>query len=603
MISDTSTRNSNALNINCQKSWNQFKFDRLSEKKMVRCSALSPIFAFLVIMGSSRATNDREKTILGPIQQRVGPFKCDDADKNFILKCKAYQQEIHDIPLLKETTIEFILENDIKIEINSKLFLKANELETIEFRNKGEVKLMDNCFKGLKNLRRIFISTKFSYGENIFDGCVLLSKFIYCGEEEPTPLKDMNTILFTDNIEPEIYISKIKYQHDSFAGISNAKLKFIEEIFNDGLKYEIDGQTLSISGNGEVSWNKIANTQHCGCIEQVNTIHFIGSEEINVTKEGFLGNSQIESIIFDKNIKVRLDQGCFMNMEKLKSISLPNTLSEIPDKSFYGCNIHSLSLPIEVSKIGSFSFYNNKIESLKIPSDSKLSSIGDFSFSNNTITEKLIFGKRLKYIGKEAFSHNLMTKIVFQSELTIDDRALLGCEKLEEIEFKENTILGSSVFHDCTSLKIIKYESSNVGYLHDNHDLFTFTKNINNHKKDNKSAIELQILKNNKVNQPKVKTSSSFPFDHFGESSNIERLKDEDDTINPGLKDATGDFNYTINNEDRTIYITMTRNGGRLNADELSNYTKNNDVSKITTLKIDGNNFNFETFYSQKDCS
>lgn len=123
---------------------------------------------------------------------------------------------------------------------------------------------------------------------------------------------------------------------------------------------------------------------------------------------------------------VGIDSNVFANHAEIKTVVLPETITEIGDRAFSGCiNLSDLQLPYSLKKIGEEAFKScGKLESFIAPLN--LESIGEAAFESCYRLKSLELNSKLKSIGESAFS---------------------GCQPLESVRISKNTTsIGKNAF-------------------------------------------------------------------------------------------------------------------------------------------------------------
>ena len=120
----------------------------------------------------------------------------------------------------------------------------------------------------------------------------------------------------------------------------------------------------------------------------------------------------------------------FRTDENVKSVTLPATVTAIPNNAFRGCaGLSDVTMP-GVLTIGDHSFRGTGISSLTIPA---VTTIGDSAFYETVITD--ISMPEILSIGPNAFTNCFnLAKVIFGEKLTtIGTGAFEGCVNLTEI--------------------------------------------------------------------------------------------------------------------------------------------------------------------------
>ncbi len=174
----------------------------------------------------------------------------------------------------------------------------------------------------------------------------------------------------------------------------------------------------------------------------------------------------VDGISFSKNV----DGSYYVKSCDLRSedIIIPSTLrgrqvTKIGDMAFSDKKIKSITLPDSLTEIGNNAFYMcNGLEEITIPSS--VTKIDDNAFENCRNLKKINLSDGLTTLGKSVFDSCLsLTEIELPSTLlTIGDYAFSRCSSLEQILIPENvTSVGAYVFYGCPDLAIFHKNNEN----------------------------------------------------------------------------------------------------------------------------------------------
>ena len=149
---------------------------------------------------------------------------------------------------------------------------------------------------------------------------------------------------------------------------------------------------------------------------------------------------------------------------KISSVNIPEGLTEIGDSAFYNCELTSLVLPKSVTKIGDAAFFNNKISTLDIKiSYSNIESgngltIGSYAFEGNQITTlNGSDGSQYQYalltnidsIGSQAFQNALLIEGLRINDVgSIGKRAFINNPSLLRVKIESVDTIGDYAFSD-----------------------------------------------------------------------------------------------------------------------------------------------------------
>ena len=144
----------------------------------------------------------------------------------------------------------------------------------------------------------------------------------------------------------------------------------------------------------------------------------------------------------------------YLNDRLLTDLKIPEGMTAIPEKAFYGCkSLRSVTIPESVGEIGEHAFsYCGNLKTVRLPD--QLQSIGFMTFYECHKLKTVNFPKSLKTIGKYAFEHcNSLSGIALPYGLEyIEDDAFAFCG-FTEMEIPETVkVIGGTAFYDCEKL-------------------------------------------------------------------------------------------------------------------------------------------------------
>lgn len=125
----------------------------------------------------------------------------------------------------------------------------------------------------------------------------------------------------------------------------------------------------------------------------------------------------------------------FLAHTSVKSIDIPNHITNISDWAFCGCeSLTSITIPDSVTSIGEYAFnYCTSLESIIIPNS--VTSIGQGAFQD---------------------SKGLTSIVIPDSVTSIDSHAFYGCSNLTSITIPDSVMsIGGYAFSHCTGLKSV----------------------------------------------------------------------------------------------------------------------------------------------------
>ena len=203
-------------------------------------------------------------------------------------------------------------------------------------------------------------------------------------------------------------------------------------------EYRPSGYAIDWAKNNSVVWGYKGIVEDNGFKYAVSEIE--GEQGlIFVGFDSSLTNIEIPSSVGSMPVK-GVSGGAFVNNKSVKSVILPNSVTEIPSLMFHGCEeLTYVPLPDSITSIGEDAFGGcKKLESFSMPDS--VTSIG-----------RAIFGDcyNLKFI---KLSNNI-------TELT--DQMFVNCDSLEYVDIPDSvTFISSRAFDNCDMLTSVTMSSA-----------------------------------------------------------------------------------------------------------------------------------------------
>ncbi len=182
------------------------------------------------------------------------------------------------------------------------------------------------------------------------------------------------------------------------------------------------------------------------------------SENITIIAERAFANAPFVSKIDFSAAKslIEIKKEAFIGLEEITDIALPENLTSIGERAFYGCVRLSVISGIPTSgEIGSAAFdecgteknacwdvrngvlrrYRGNAKTVVIPQN--VIEIAANAFKGNSYAETVVFPTELTTVGKSAFEScvNLKQVIVNDKLNEIREKAFYGCDELDKIDF------------------------------------------------------------------------------------------------------------------------------------------------------------------------
>lgn len=149
----------------------------------------------------------------------------------------------------------------------------------------------------------------------------------------------------------------------------------------------------------------------------------------------------------------------FSRREKIKSVTIPSTVTTIGDYAFSECTgLETVSLSSgDLVKIGSYAFAGcSALKDISIPE--KVTEVGYAAFSGCTSLKTAKFPSSLETLGQSAFSGcSSLEKIELPKGLkTLGASAFDGCSAATEVKLPENiTSIEDGLFHNCRAIQSV----------------------------------------------------------------------------------------------------------------------------------------------------
>ena len=273
-----------------------------------------------------------------------------------------------------------------------------------------------------------------------FEGCTGLTSI-----ELPASLKSIESSAFSKCTNIQNVVSHIRKPFSISA--------FPAEVLSTATLTVPYGRTvLYRSASG---WNFQTIKEMEGTYEESTFIQFADSltkvfcvKTWDENKDGELSLYEASLVTSLKNISIAYD---IVSFDELKYFE---NLSDIGTAFQSRTNLSSITLPNSVTAIGTKAFYGCKaLTSIQLPDS--LESIGEYAFHNCSALTSIQLPGGLESIGKHAFYNcSALTSIQLPNSLeTIGEYAFYNCKALSTIQIPESVqSLGERVFENCSGL-------------------------------------------------------------------------------------------------------------------------------------------------------
>ena len=163
-----------------------------------------------------------------------------------------------------------------------------------------------------------------------------------------------------------------------------------------------------------------------------------GGNFTNIDGEMFQGCTGLTEVIYNEGVNVTsVGAGAFANCTSLKSLTIPETITSIPDRLCYGAKaLTSITMSDNVTSIGATAFYNSGLTSFNFPS--ALQYIYSNAFQNSAIEGTVSLPAGVQSIGTQAFAGTKVTKVEIPAAVaSIGSAAFAPITTLAEIVVDE----------------------------------------------------------------------------------------------------------------------------------------------------------------------
>ena len=150
------------------------------------------------------------------------------------------------------------------------------------------------------------------------------------------------------------------------------------------------------------------------------------------------------------------------NASKLKSLTLPKTITEIPNSAFYNCyNLTNAPLRNTVKSIGENAFENcRSLTNVEVPNS--VITIGANAFKGCTNLTRITAGSSVTSVGASAFSGctKLQTVFISGNNATIAANAFASCGAITSVKFDSVASIADNAFQNMTNLNSVNLGNS-----------------------------------------------------------------------------------------------------------------------------------------------
>lgn len=225
-----------------------------------------------------------------------------------------------------------------------------------------------------------------------------------------------------------------------------------EDGWNAAITYEFDAATgtITLTGTGEITTNE-SYTPWGNYPRDIKKV-VIGEGITGIGERTFSGLTNLIEVVMPESL-TSIGNGAFTSCRSLKTIDLSH-ITTIGEYAFDSCHALTAVDIGSVTSMDSYAFRNSGLRSITIPET--LTVVPDYAFPSCTSLREVILHDRITKIGYNTFRgcSQLTTLQIPKSLKEIDDLAFFGCTGLANIQLNEGLeIIGHSAFSNCKALE------------------------------------------------------------------------------------------------------------------------------------------------------
>lgn len=253
---------------------------------------------------------------------------------------------------------------------------------------------------------------------------------------------------------------------------------------NDDATYEQDNMHFALKEDGTYELESYTvyiedeEGTYTGDGEEVEVPATVNGKNVTSLKEQAFDGTAVKSVVLPNGL-TEIPEGAFERCPYLSSVNIPDSVTAIAELAFYDCpKLASITLPDGVTSVGNRAFENcTTLSTVTIPascvsvgsdcfigtvlknfSAAGLESIGDSAFYYVSTLESVNI-PAVKTIGEETFRETAITEINLPSVETIGDAAFVSCANLEKLTIGGNLKSCATNAFSTTDIKEISIDS------------------------------------------------------------------------------------------------------------------------------------------------
>lgn len=345
--------------------------------------------------------------------------------------------------------------------IGSDAFQNSKNDLTQIIMDKGLKKICNNAFADFSKLKVVSIPESVTYiGEGAFVGTLWLEN----NKKDLIVAGDGILIKYQGKQSRVVLESNIKHVNERTFENNN---KLCEVVFSKNIKEIKEGAFQNCKNLRRV--NIPSGLQTIGSYSfyesGITSIHIPGSVK-SIGENAFCKCKKLLQVSYEKNSNIKsIEAGTFRRCTSLKKAVLPNKLTKLSEEAFSYCNkLQSINLPDTLTEIGDSTFIDcQSLSSVTIPK--KVTHLPNLLFEECTSLRKVSLQGKVTAIGDFAFSDckKLSDFTMPSSVKELGYSAFSGCYLLKQISLNTNIIiLPQKCFENCKNLAKITMKNDKI---------------------------------------------------------------------------------------------------------------------------------------------
>lgn len=399
----------------------------------VNCGEEEVVELFLFSLSEDGTYYSIRKLLNQAVTQLTLPSEYKDLPVKMVEK-----HSIIDVPGLKEVTIP----SSIEI-IEDEAFVNLPTLKTVNLSN-GLLKIGYSAFVEIPSLENVYFNGTIENWLNI--------NFV---DKTSNPMLYAQNFYLKNELLEEIVIpqsiEKLKYQLYSFKQIKKLVIPETINLIEKG----------ALEGCVNIEYLELPYLGKTLDIEKEKNIRYIfnlDKYEDSYMQNEIYGKYALKEVVLTN--ATQIDEGAFRYLMNIEKVTLPDSLTIIPEYCFYNSMVKEVILPKKLESIGEYAFFNC-YNMAKIEFSDSVVEISNNAFEGCKL-ENIILPNQLKKIGDYAFAGNKIKEIDLPNSLVnMGSYIFSSCYYLKEV-FLPNNIetIKEGMFAYCMELEKIEFPSS-----------------------------------------------------------------------------------------------------------------------------------------------